>query len=45
MPGDVITALLAYHRRADSEPMGQPMQAVDGYRRESLDVLFTARPR
>jgi site-specific recombinase XerD len=44
MPGDVITALLAHHRRGDTAA-GQPAQAASGYRSESLEVLFAGRPR
>jgi hypothetical protein len=44
MPDDVITALLAHHRRGETA-VAQPAQAASGYRSESLDVLFAGRPR
>jgi integrase len=51
MPGDVITSLLAHHRRAQgADPalprVGQPDTAAptaSGYRPESMDVLFGRR--
>jgi site-specific recombinase XerC len=45
MPGDVITAVLAHHRRSDNTTDQPPGAAADGYRSESLDVLFAGRPR
>jgi integrase len=43
LPADVITAVLAHHRRSDTTTE-QPPTAVRGYRSESLDVLFAGRP-
>jgi hypothetical protein len=43
MPGDVITAVLAHHRRSEVAT-GEPSTAASGYRSESLDVLFAGRP-
>jgi site-specific recombinase XerC len=43
MPGDVISAVLAHHRRSEVAT-GEPSTAASGYRSESLDVLFAGRP-
>jgi integrase len=46
MPGDVIAAVLAHHRRAQPEAAGSvslsgaAAPTATGYRRESLDLLF-----
>jgi hypothetical protein len=52
MPGDVIAEVLAHHRRvehaaaaAGGVPDAGVVAAPDGYRRESLDVLFGGRTR
>jgi hypothetical protein len=55
LPGDVITEVLAHHRRSVQAPECAPdvvtaggaggAAASRGYRRESLDVLFGGRPR
>jgi integrase len=52
MPGDVIAEVLAHHRRvehaaaaAGGVPDAGVVAASDGYRRESLDVLFGGRTR
>ena len=53
MPGDVIAGMLAHHRRGEQtreaaqvEPGTEATGAVlEGYRRESLDVLFAGRSR
>jgi site-specific recombinase XerC len=44
MPGDVISAVLAHHRRSEVAT-GEPSRAASGYRSESLDVLFAGRPQ
>ncbi len=53
MPGDVIAGMLAHHRRGEQasdaaqvDPATAAAGAVpDGYRRETLDVLFAGRSR
>ena len=55
LPGDVITEILAHHRRSGQAPDCAPdvvtadgaggAVASSGYRRESLDVLFGGWPR
>jgi hypothetical protein len=51
MPGDVIAGMLAHHRRGEQTREAQPVDpgteaagaVPDGYRRETLDVLFAGR--
>jgi hypothetical protein len=55
MPGDVIAGVLAHHRRNPSSAgaagsvsagaaAGRAADSPDGYRRDSLEVLFGRRP-
>ncbi len=52
MPGDVIAGMLAHHRRGEQtreaaqvDPGTEATGVPDGYRRETLDVLFAGRSR
>ena len=53
MPGDVIAGMLAHHRRGEQPRDGAQVDpgteadgaVADGYRRETLDVLFAGRSR